>query len=46
MSPSLDLCYADPARSFTTAGEELDDLDRDLYVRRVSTFYQILEHQS
>ena len=26
----LDLCYAGPARSPTTAGEELDDLNHDL----------------
>ena len=26
----LDLYYADPRQPFTTAGEELDDLDRDL----------------
>ena len=26
----MDLYYADPAQPLTTAGEELDDLDRDL----------------
>ena len=30
MFPGLDLYYADPARSLTTAGEELDDLDHDV----------------
>ena len=29
-STGLDLCYTDPARHITTAGEELDDLHRDL----------------
>ena len=30
MFPGLDLHYADPAQSLTTAGEELDDLDHDI----------------
>ena len=30
MFPGLGLYYADPAHPLTTAGEELDDLDRDL----------------
>ena len=30
MFPGLDLYYTDPAQPFTTAGEELDDLDNDL----------------
>ena len=30
MFPALDMYYADPAQPLTTAGEELDDLDRDL----------------
>ena len=31
MFPGLDLHYADPAQPLTTAREELDDLDHDLY---------------
>ena len=30
MFPGLDLYYTDPAQPFTTAGEEPEDLDRDL----------------
>ena len=30
MFPGLDLYYADPAQTLTTAGEELDYLDDDL----------------
>ena len=38
MFPGLDLYCTDPAQYLTTAGEDLDDLDRDLSdlsVRRV-----------
>ena len=31
MFPWSGLYYADPAQSLNTAGEELDDLDHDLY---------------
>ena len=30
MFPGLDMYYVDPGQHLTTAGEELDDLDRDL----------------
>ena len=30
MFPGLDLCYADPAQSLTTVGEEIDYLDHEL----------------
>ena len=30
MFPGLDLHYADPGQPLTHAGEELDDLDRDV----------------
>ena len=32
MFPGLDLHYADPGQPLTTAAEELDDLDHDLYL--------------
>ena len=35
MFPGLDLCYTDPAQQLLTAGQELDDLDHDLSIRRV-----------
>ena len=42
MFPGLDLYYPDPAQHLTTAGEDLDDLDRDLSdlsVRRVQVYH-------
>ena len=30
MFPGLDMYYVDPGQHLTTAGEKLDDLDRDL----------------
>ena len=41
MFPGLDTYYADPAQHLITAGQDLDDLDRDLSylsVRRVKLF--------
>ena len=40
MLPGLDLYYADAAQPLTTAGEELDGLDRHLCVRGVLTLFR------
>ena len=41
MCPLLGLCYTDPAQYLVTAGQDPDDLDHDLSVRRLQkTFRQ------
>ena len=40
MLPGLDLHSADPGQPLTTAGEEVDDLHRDLFGLSVRAFQQ------
>ena len=45
MFPGLDLRRTEPVQHLITAGWDLDDLDRDLSVRRVERFNSTPMHQ-